>query len=138
MGSTWGTRGSEKDLKSPNFFDVAQFPTARFKLSAPSPTRAGKFKLTGDSTMHGVSQRSDAHRRRTLVAGAQAAERADAEIGATATTTLNRRDFGLQYNRMIEAGPVVSDDMIQRHDRSSRRTRGSRGSGEIGAGEVLI
>ncbi|HEX6464756.1 MAG TPA: YceI family protein [Vicinamibacterales bacterium] len=32
-------------------------------------------------------------------------------VGASATTSINRRDFGLQYNRMIEATPIVGDEV---------------------------
>ena len=55
-GVNTGTEGRDKDLKSPNFFDVAQFPTATFKSKRAVADGAGKFKLIGDLTMHGVTK----------------------------------------------------------------------------------
>jgi polyisoprenoid-binding protein YceI len=107
-GVNTGTEGRDKDLKSPNFFDVAQFPTATFKSKRAVADGAGKFKLTGDLTMHGVTKEVTLN-----VEGPSAPlkQGQNFRVGASATATVNRRDWGLQYSRMVEATPMVSDEV---------------------------
>jgi polyisoprenoid-binding protein YceI len=101
--------GRDKDLKSPNFFDVAQFPTVIFKSKRVEPAGPGKFKLIGDLTMHGVTKEVtlNAEGPSPVLKQPDGALR----IGASASTTVNRKDFGMQWNRMVEAAPVVSDEV---------------------------
>jgi len=107
-GVNTGTEARDKDLKSPNFFDVAQFPTATFKSKRAVADGAGKFKLTGDLTMHGVTKEITLN-----VEGPSAPlkQGQNLRVGALATATINRRDWGLQYSRMVEATPAVSDEV---------------------------
>ena len=103
-----GNESRDKDLKSPNFFDVAQFQTVTFKSKRAVADGTGKFKLAGDLTMHGVTKEV------TLsVEGPSAPlkQGPNLRMGASATATINRRDFGLQYSRMVEATPMVSDEV---------------------------
>jgi polyisoprenoid-binding protein YceI len=104
-----GVQPRDNDLKSPNFFDVAKFPTVTFKSKRAEAVSAGKFKLIGDLTMHGVTKEV------TLDVESPSAavktQNGGQKVGGSATTTLNRRDFGLQYNALIEAGPVVGDQI---------------------------
>jgi len=103
-----GNENRDKDLKSPNFFDVAQFPTVTFKSKRAVADGVGKFKLSGDLTMHGVTKEV------TLsVEGPSAPlkQGPNFRAGASATATINRRDFGLLYSRMVEATPMVSDEV---------------------------
>ena len=107
---TTNNEGRDKDLRSANFFDVEKFPTLTFKSKKVLPGAAGKFKLVGDLTMHGVTKEV------TLdVTGpsqaivAQGATR----IGASATLTLNRQDYGVKWSRNIDGGGVVvGDDVV--------------------------
>ena len=108
-GINTGTEGRDKDLRSPNFFDVAQFPTATFKSKKVEPAGAGKFKLVGDLTMHGVTKEVALN-----VEGPSPILKqpnGGQKVGASASTTINRHDFGLHYNRMMEAAPVVGDEI---------------------------
>ena len=70
----------------------------------------GKLKVAGDLTMHGVTKPV------TLDVEGPTPEIKDIwgsrRIGATATTTIDRRDFGLVYNRMLEGGGAVVGDRI--------------------------
>ena len=103
-----GNESRDKDLKSPNFFDVAKFPAVTFKSKRAVAEGVGKFKLTGDLTMHGVTKEV------TLdVEGPSAALKQGQNLraGASASATINRRDFGLLYSRMVEATPMVSDEV---------------------------
>lgn len=106
------TRNADRDndLRSPNFFDVGKYPTITFKSKRAQAAAAGTFKLVGDLTMHGVT------REVTLdVEGPTAAVKdldGRTRIGASATTTIDRRDYGLRYNELIEGGgAVVGNDV---------------------------
>ncbi|SRR6266545_874724 len=103
-----GTQGRDNDLKSPNFFDVTKYPTATFKSRRAEAAGQGRFKLIGDLTMHGVTKEVTLN-----VEGPSPAVKTQGgqKVGASATMTINRRDFGLQYSALIEAGPVVSDEV---------------------------
>jgi polyisoprenoid-binding protein YceI len=108
-GINTGAEGRDKDLRSENFFDVAKFPTVTFKSKKVEAAGAGKFKLIGDLTIHGVTKEVA-----LSVEGPSPIlnqPNGGKKVGASATTTLNRRDFGLQYNRMVEAAPVVGDEI---------------------------
>lgn len=83
-------------LKSPDFFDVAQFPQAKFTSSALKPTEGGKFDVTGDLTLHGVTK--------TITFPAAITVGAD-EVTVAADFAINRKDFGIVY-------PGKPDDLI--------------------------
>jgi polyisoprenoid-binding protein YceI len=96
-------------LKSPDFFDVAQFPTITFKSKRAEPVGNGKFKLIGDLTIRGVTKEV------TLdVEGPSQSITAQGRtrVGATATTKLNRRDYGVSWSRNLDGGGVVVGDDI--------------------------
>jgi polyisoprenoid-binding protein YceI len=98
----------DKDLKSDNFFDIAKYPTVTFKSKRVQPDGQGKFKLIGDLTMHAVTKELTLE-----VEGPSPALRQGPmlRIGASATATINRRDWGLQYSKMVEAAPIVGDEV---------------------------
>lgn len=98
----------DNDLRSASFFDVEKFPTIKFVSKKSEPAGEGRFKVTGDLTMHGVT--------REIVLDAegpspQVAQGQSVRVGASATTKINRRDFGLQYNRVVEGAAVVGDEI---------------------------
>jgi polyisoprenoid-binding protein YceI len=110
--STINTNNEKRDahLKSADFFEVAKYPTITFKSKRVVPGTTGKFKLVGDLTMHGVTKEV------TLdVEGPTGPVNAGRNfvIGATATTTINRSEFGLNWNRAIEAGGVTVSDAVK-------------------------
>jgi polyisoprenoid-binding protein YceI len=108
-GISTDNESRDKDLKSgEGLFEVAKFPTATFKSKRVVPAGSGAFKLVGDLTIHGVTKEV------TLdVEGPSAPIRQGPNLrtGASATGRVNRRDFGLSYNRMVEATPMVSDEV---------------------------
>lgn len=108
-GLNTGNASRDRDLRGDGFFEVEKFPTMTFKSKRAEPAAAGRFRLVGDLTIRDVTKEV------TLdVEGPSPAvktQNGGSKIGATATTTLNRRDFGLTYNRLIEAGAVVGDEV---------------------------
>ena len=108
-GINTSNEGRDNDLRSANFFDVATHPTATFKSKRAEPGTGGHFRLVGDLTIHGVTKEVtlDVEGPSAIVTQQNGGQK----IGAVATTKVNRRDFGLNYNRMIEAGQVVGEDI---------------------------
>ena len=97
-------------LKSPDFFDAAAFPTITFKSKRAEAVGKGKFKLIGDLTMRGKTKEVvlDVDGPTDPIT-AQNAQR----IGATATTTINRQDYGVSWSRALDGGGVVVSDEVK-------------------------
>jgi polyisoprenoid-binding protein YceI len=106
------TREAKRDdhLRSGDFFDVAKFPTITFKSTRLDPAGEGKLRMTGDMTIHGVT--------RPVVFEVNGPTPAikdqggNSRVGASATTTINRKDFGLLWNRALDSGGVVVGDEV--------------------------
>ena len=107
-GLSTANESRDKDLRSPNFFDVEKYPTITFKSKRVETAGAGTFRLVGDLTLHGVTREValDCDGPSPILKTPQGQR-----VGASASLTINRRDFGLQYSRMIEAAPIVSDQI---------------------------
>jgi polyisoprenoid-binding protein YceI len=105
------TRVADRDthLKSPDFFDVAKYPTITFKSTKVESAGKGKLKVTGDLTMKGVTKPV------VLAVEGPTAEVKDpwgnTRRGLAASTTINRKDWGLTWSKTVEAGPVVGDEV---------------------------
>lgn len=105
------TRDEKRDthLKGPDFFDVAKFPTITFKSRSFSKTSAG-LKILGDLTMHGVTKPV------TLTVEGPSEEIKDSlgkqRIGASATLKVNRKEFGINYSKVLETGGVIVGDEV--------------------------
>jgi len=109
--TTINTREQKRDdhLKSPDFFDVATHPTITFTSKRAEVVGPRKFKLVGDLTMRGVTKE--------VTLNVEATEpvkgmRGETRIGAQATTRINRQDFGVKWNRALDAGGVVVSDEV--------------------------
>lgn len=95
-------------VKGADFFDVAQFPTITFKSSKVAAAGSG-FKVTGDLTLHGVTKPV------TLTVDAVSPEVTDPwnlqRRGLSATTTFNRKDFGMAWNAPAGGGVMLSENV---------------------------
>ncbi len=106
------TREPKRDehLKSPDFFDVAKFPTLTFVSRKVERVGEGKLRVTGDLTIRGVTKQV------VLDVEGPTPEVKDpwggVRVGAHATTTINRKDFGLLWNKALEAGGVLVGDDV--------------------------
>jgi polyisoprenoid-binding protein YceI len=87
-----GVEMRDNDLKSANYFDVAQFPTITFKSKSVSKSGDGKLKIVGDLTIHGVTKEVTLE-----VDGPSAPAKMGPNLkrGLSATTSVNRKDFGV-------------------------------------------
>jgi polyisoprenoid-binding protein YceI len=109
---TINTRNADrdKDLRSDLFFDVRKYPRISFKSRNTTVVAPGKLKVAGDLTIHGITKPV------VLDVEGPTPEIKDIwgtlRIGASATTTLDRREFGLVYSRLLEGGGAVVGDQI--------------------------
>ena len=109
--ATISTREAQRDthLKSPDFFDVAKYPEFTFKSSSVKKTSQG-LDVTGDLTIHGVTKPVILH-----VSGITKEIKDPFGMlrrGATATTVINRKDFGMVWNKTLDGGGVMVGDDV--------------------------
>ncbi|MCG8350018.1 MAG: YceI family protein [Chloroflexales bacterium] len=103
------TRDEKRDghLQSPDFLDVAQYPYLTFKSKRVEKIDDSHGKITGDLTIRGVTKE--------VVLAVEYSGQAKSPWGTTsagfsATTTINRRDWGLTWNAPLETGGVLVGD----------------------------
>ena len=107
------TRIEKRDqhLKSADFLNVEKYPTIEFKSKKILASGAGKWKLSGDLTLHGVTKEV------VLDVEGPTAEMKDpmgnTRVGASATTKISRKDFGLTWNKALETGGVMVGDEVE-------------------------
>lgn len=110
--TTIDTRNEKRDahLKSADFFDVATYPTITFKSKKVTPKADGSFAVLGDLTMRGVTQEVtlECEALRPVIKDQRGASR----TGTTATTKINRQDFGVKWSRALDGGGVVVGDEV--------------------------
>jgi polyisoprenoid-binding protein YceI len=99
-------------LKSPDFFDVEKYPTMTFRSRNVEQTSldANQFRLVGDLTLHGVTK--EVHLDATLE-GLTKDPYGNNRAGFSATGKINRKDFGLGWNQLLETGGVVVGDEVK-------------------------
>jgi polyisoprenoid-binding protein YceI len=94
----------DKDLRSDHFFDVAKYPTLTFQSKKVESAGAGKLKVAGDLTIHGVTKQVVLD-----VDGPTAPvkdPRGNSRRGISATTTISRADYGMTFD-----SPMVGDQI---------------------------
>jgi polyisoprenoid-binding protein YceI len=107
---TSGVEGRDKDLKSSNFLEVDKYPTMTFQSTGVESVGGGKLKLSGNLTLHGVTKPVvlDVEGPTPTVKDA----RGGSHMGFSATTKINRKDFGINFNKLLDnGGAVVSDEV---------------------------
>jgi polyisoprenoid-binding protein YceI len=109
--SSIDTRVEKRDmhLKSPDFLDVAKYPTITFKSTKVEAAGPNKWKVTGDLTLHGVTKPVVLD---VESSGPPINVMGKTRAGASATTKINRSDFGLKWNQALEAGGVMVGDEV--------------------------
>lgn len=105
------TRNEQRDthLRSADFFDVEQFPALTFESRKVEALGGSRYRVTGDLTIRDVTKQ-------VVLDAEQEGEGVDPwgqkRIGFTASTKVDRREYGLVWNQALEAGGVlVSDDV---------------------------
>ena len=110
---TINTRNADRDqdLKSDRFFAVAKYPAIRFTSTHTEAGAGGHVEVTGDLMMRGVTKEVvlDVEGPTPAVTDLLGQTR----VGATMTTVLSRRAFGLLYNELLESGGAVVGDEVR-------------------------
>jgi polyisoprenoid-binding protein YceI len=107
------TRDEQRDghLKSPDFFDAANYAEIKFASKSVEPHGPGEYLVKGDITIHGVTKEV------TLRVEGPTPEVKDpwgnTKVGATATARISRKDFGLVWNAPMETGGVLVGDEVK-------------------------
>lgn len=105
-----GVAKRDAHLKSEDFFDVARFPTMTFVSTSVARAGEGRLKVTGDLTLRGVT--------RSVVLDVEGPSpvakdpMGNLRWGASAETKINRKDFGIGWNKALETGGVLVGDQI--------------------------
>ena len=96
-------------LKSADFFDAEQYPTMTFKSTKVIPGEGNEFQLVGDLTMRGVTKpvTFDCEFNGTVDA------MGTTKAGFSATTKVNRQDFGVNWNKTLDNGGLVAGDQVK-------------------------
>jgi polyisoprenoid-binding protein YceI len=100
----------DKHLRSPDFFDVEKYPEITFKSTKVTPKGNDAFDVTGDFTLHGVTKSITLP---VSYMGMMKDGRGNEKGGFEATTTLDRKDYGLLWNRSFDTGGVVLGDEVK-------------------------
>lgn len=106
------TREAQRDahLKSADFFDVEKFPTLSFQSSRVTSSRNDELAVEGELAIHGIS------RKVVFSVEGPTAPRKDpwgkTRIGLSATTKINRKDYGLTWNAALETGGILVGDEV--------------------------
>jgi polyisoprenoid-binding protein YceI len=100
----------DKDLRSEKFFYVEKFPTLSFKSTKVEQGADGNLKVTGDLTIRGVTKQVvlDVTAPKPAIKDPWGLQR----TAFTATTKINRQDFGVAWNAKLDSGGVVVSDNV--------------------------
>lgn len=105
-----GVAKRDAHLRNADFLEVEKYPTMTFVSTKVARDGADKLKVTGDLTLHGVT--------RSVVLDVEGPSgeikdpMGNIRRGASASTKINRKDFGLTWNKAIEAGGVAVGDEV--------------------------
>src|SRR5678815_2433922 len=104
-----GVEERDTHLKSPEFFDAAKYPVITFVSSGLRKASATSYSVTGNLTMHGVTKPVTL----AVTASAPFEHAGSTRRGIEATTSVNRKDFGLVWDYPGEGPGIVVGDVIK-------------------------
>ena len=104
-----GVGDRDAHLRSPDFFDVEKYPTLVYRSRRVELASEDRLRVTGDLTIRGVTREVALD----VEYGGQGKDPwGNQRAGFTATTSVNRKDFGLTWNQALETGGVLVADRI--------------------------
>ena len=104
-----GVENRDKHLRSADFFDVEKNPTITFVSTKVVPKGKDLYEVTGDLTLHGVTKTMTIPVRHTGFLNLGKQEKAGFEL----TIPINRKDFGIAWNRTADTGGVMLGDDVE-------------------------
>ena len=106
-----GVADRDKHMRTADFFDVEKFPTITFKSTAIAPTKKKDvFNVTGDLTIRGVTKRVTIP---VTFLGAAKDPWGNEKAGFALTTTINRKDYGVNWNKALDNGGFLVGDEVE-------------------------
>ena len=105
-----GVENRDNDLRSANYFDVAKYPTITFKSSKVTPAGKDKFTVEGSLTMHGVAKQVSLP---VEFLGFGKDPWGNDKAGFAVETVLNRKDYGLNWNKALDQGGFLLGDDVK-------------------------
>jgi polyisoprenoid-binding protein YceI len=105
------TRNADRDahLRSNDFFDMESYPTITFASTAVAQTGDDEYRVTGDLTIKGVSRPVTVELEYT---GTAVDPYGNQRIGFEGKTTVNRKEWGVNWNAALEAGGVLVSEKV--------------------------
>jgi len=104
-----GVADRDNHLRSPDFLDAAKYPTLRYRSRRVEATSKDRLRVVGDLTIRDVTREVVLD----VEYGGQGKDPwGNTRVGFTATTSLNRKDFGLTWNQALETGGVLVADRV--------------------------
>lgn len=100
----------DEHLKTADFFDAAKHPTMTFVSTSIVPAGKGKYKMTGNLTLRGVTKPVTLDLDQP--AGPVKDHMGTVKMGAAATGSINRKDFGVNYHQVLDNGILGVDDIV--------------------------
>ncbi len=104
-----GVADRDTHLRSPDFLDAAKYPTLRYRSRRVEATSPDRLRVIGDLTIRGVTREVVLD----VEYGGQGRDPwGNTRVGFTATTSINRKDYGLTWNQALETGGVLVADKV--------------------------
>ena len=102
--------GRDKHLRSADFFDAEKYPEITFVSKSFEKTGKNTYKINGDLTMRGITKPVMLE---TKFNGTVNDPWGNTKAGFKATTTVNRKEFGIVYNKTLEAGGLLLGEDVE-------------------------
>jgi len=99
----------DEHLRSADFFDAAKFPEIRFVSKSVKPAGENRFEVTGDLTLRGVTKQVTLP---VTFLGIQKDPWGNEKAGFETAVTLNRKDFGVNWNKTLDQGGYILGDDV--------------------------
>ena len=105
-----GVADRDAHLKSADFFDVERYPEVRFEAERTAKRESGQFALAGMLTLHGVTREVALE---VELTGRTTDPWGNERVGFSARATIDRKEFGLTWNQVLETGGVMVGDKVE-------------------------
>ena len=103
-----GNAKRDGHLKSADFFDAAQFPIIKFKSNKVNVVDKNNAEVVGNLTIHGVTKEVTLH---VQFLGIAKGPDGTPQTGWEATTKINRTEFGLIWNKLVEGTAMIGEEV---------------------------
>jgi polyisoprenoid-binding protein YceI len=106
------TADAQRDahLRSPDFFDVEKYPSASFRSTKVEVAAGDRYRVTGDLAIHGVTKPVVLD---VTYEGSGKDPWGGERAGFLASTAIDRKDFGLEWNKALETGGLLVGDKVE-------------------------